>query len=93
MTDPGNVNMQHAAGRDFARLCWQCRRGMAELDALLNPFMEQRFALLTPRERQVFAHLLACSDQLLLEYLMGRTVPIDTEVANVIQQIRTTART
>lgn len=90
---PGrDVDVQRDAGREYARLCWQCRRGMAELDALLQPFMERRYAGLSARQRQVFEELLTCPDQLLLEYLMGRTVPIDTEVVDVIQQIRATAR-
>ncbi|HEB58351.1 MAG TPA: succinate dehydrogenase assembly factor 2 [Gammaproteobacteria bacterium] len=77
--------------RDFSRLYWQCRRGMLELDLLLQGFMERRYHLLTRPQQRAFEQLLATSDQLLLEYLMGRTVPIDTEVANIVQQIRKAA--
>ncbi len=79
--------------RDFSRLYWQCRRGMLELDLLLQGFMERRYHLLTRPQQRAFEQLLATPDQLLLEYLMGRTVPIDMDVADIVRQIRHTAET
>ena len=73
---------------DFQRLCWQCRRGMLELDELLQGFMERRYAMLLPHHRQAFESLLRCPDQLLLEYLLGRAVPFDKDVAHVVSAIR-----
>ncbi len=74
--------------RDFQRLYWQCRRGMLELDALLQGFMDRRYAELDAVQRTALETLLACSDPLLLEYLMGRAVPFDKDVADVVVQIR-----
>jgi antitoxin CptB len=76
------------ADRTRARLQWQCRRGMLELDAMLQDFMDTGYDSLSPPEQQAFAMLLKAPDQLLLDYLMGHAVPIDTEVANVAQKIR-----
>ena len=76
--------------REFSRLYWQCRRGMLELDILLQRFMKTRFHRLRTEQRQALERLLTSPDQLLLEYLMGRTIPIDKEVADIVQQIRTT---
>jgi antitoxin CptB len=73
------------------RLAWQCRRGMRELDVLLNDFLEYRFERLDAHERDSFARLLGYPDAVLLEWLMGRMVPADKDVAAIVQDIRHTA--
>jgi len=70
------------------RLAWQCRRGMRELDEMLNTFLEQRLQSLGQKELENFARLLEYQDTLLLECLMGRKVPQDKDVANIVQEIR-----
>ena len=77
--------------RTVSRLKWQCRRGMLELDLMLQTFMEKQFAGLSNTQLQAFEELLAYPDQLLLEYLMGQTVPFNKEVADVAKQIRDAA--
>lgn len=74
------------------RLHWQCRRGMLELDDLLQGFLKQAFNDLNNNERGHFDDLLKCHDNLLLEYLMGRTVPADPDTANVVNKIRAAAQ-
>jgi antitoxin CptB len=74
-----------------ARLLWQCRRGMLELDAMLQTFMERVYDDLNESQQRAFEILLRTPDQLLLEYLMGRTIPIDKEVAYVARRIRESA--
>ncbi len=74
-----------------ARLQWQCRRGMLELDAMLMAFLDKRYDALTEHQQQVFEQLLSHPDQMLLEILMGRTISIDRDVADVAQQIRQAA--
>jgi antitoxin CptB len=86
---------QPAATADTAtrnRLVWQCRRGMRELDELLHGFLEQRLAALDPTQLALFATLLEYPDAVLLELLMGRMRPADTDVADIVQEIRATAR-
>jgi antitoxin CptB len=73
------------------RLAWQCRRGMRELDVLLNGFLQQRFEHLDEHERDSFARLLDYPDAVLLEWLMGRMIPADKDVASIVQDIRHTA--
>jgi antitoxin CptB len=70
------------------RLQWQCRRGMLELDLLLQGFLERQWGTLDDAERQAFERLLAYSDQVLLECLMGRFAPVDPAIADVIGKIR-----
>ena len=70
------------------RLAWQCRRGMRELDELLNGFMERRYADLGDEQLTAFTRLLEYPDSVLLECLMGRMVPADKDVAHIVQEIR-----
>lgn len=77
-----------AAGR---RLRWQCRRGMLELDLLLLGFLDKGYEDLSPAGCNAFEALLGSPDQLLYEYLLGGTVPIDKEVADVVRRIRAAA--
>jgi len=74
--------------RERARLLWQCRRGMAELDALLANFVQRGHADLDAAGKQAFERLLKTPDPLLIEYLLGRVVPADPELAVLARQIR-----
>ena len=77
--------------RDYNRLYWQCRRGMRELDLLLQGFLEQCHEHLDATTLEHFETLLRYPDAVLLEWLMGRQVPSDREVAQLVRQIRNTA--
>jgi len=77
--------------KEARRLKWQCRRGMLELDHLLMPFLDNHFDNLSSKQQATFKQMLDTPDNLLLEILLGRTVPFDKEVANVAQQIREAA--
>lgn len=76
---------------DEARIHWQCRRGMLELDLMLQSFLRKRFAQLSERHKQAFVRLLESHDQILLDYLMGQTIPADKDIADVARQIRDAA--
>lgn len=65
---------------------------MLELDDMLQGFLKQSFDELNAGERVHFENLLNCHDNLLLEYLMGRTVPVDPDTANVVNKIRAAAQ-
>ena len=65
---------------------------MLELDDMLLGFLRQAFDELDTGERRQFENLLRCHDNLLLEYLMGRTIPADPDTANVVNKIRTAAQ-
>ena len=84
-----NMNTQQDPKR--SRLLWQCRRGMLELDAMLQAFMDKAYDDLSEPQQKAFEILLQTPDQLLLEYLMGRTTPIDKDVAYVARRVRESA--
>lgn len=75
-----------------ARLSWQCRRGMLELDLLLQSFLDEQYDALTLDERRAFECLLNYPDQLLLEYAMGRLLPADPALAHVVIRLRAPAQ-
>ncbi len=85
MLFPSNLAM------DETRLRWQCRRGMLELDLMLETFVEKRYADLPVKTKKAFHQLLNCQDQILLDYLMGQDVPTDKDVADVAKQVRDAA--
>ncbi len=71
-----------------ARLQWQCRRGMLELDLFLREFLKKGYATLSAEEKRAFEQLLKTPDQQLLEYLMGREEPEDKEIADAVNKVR-----
>jgi antitoxin CptB len=77
--------------KSFAKLRWDCRRGMLELDLLLLPFLEKVFATLSVEEQATFEKLLACTDQDLYGWLIGHEQPVDPALANMVNRVRSGA--
>lgn len=77
--------------QEIARLRWQCRRGMLELDLLLERFIDYGYSQLTAPERAVFREVLNYADQDLFEYFFGHRLPDNKDVAHVIERIRLTS--
>ena len=73
---------------DLSRIRWQCRRGMLELDTLLGEFVEAHYGQLSSQQRKHFHTILEYPDQMLFDYFFGQSIPIDKDVADVIQWIR-----
>ena len=84
-------NNRSLNGKERDRLRWQCRRGLRELDELLQPFLRQHLYSLSDADLQVFRQLLACQDQELLAYLMLNESPQDQGWVDVIAKIRACA--
>lgn len=74
-----------------ARLKWQCRRGMRELDLMLLAYVEAHYAELEPAALARLEQLLEYPDQVLLEILMGRQPPADPALAELARAIRVAA--
>jgi antitoxin CptB len=73
---------------DVRRLRWRCRRGLLEVDLLLQRFARDRLEALSAEEAAVLAGLLERPDAELLEWLLGRERPEDPQVADVVDRIR-----
>ncbi|MGH8619867.1 MAG: succinate dehydrogenase assembly factor 2 [Burkholderiales bacterium] len=75
--------------RDHDRLRWQCRRGMLELDLVLNRFLEHGLPGLDPAGLDAFKKLLALPDTVLLDVVMGRQVLADPGLEAIAERVRT----
>ena len=74
-----------------ARLHWRCRRGMLELDLLLQGFVTRGYDQLTVQGRTAFEGLLKMPDNDLLALIYGEAKPADSETAHVVDAIRRAA--
>ena len=79
--------------QEINRMRWASRRGMLELDLVLEPFVATRYAALDERDRQRFQLLMACEDQDLFTWFMRREQPDDEELAAIVSTVLDFART
>ena len=68
-------------------LRWQCRRGLKELDVLLEPFMEEHYRDLPEDEQQLFRRLLEQEDVDLLAWFMQYLRPEDPDLERMIHVV------
>jgi len=57
------------------QLRWACRRGMLELDIILNDFLDHQYFLLSAEQQKSFEKLLSCTDQELFRWLVQHEIP------------------
>ena len=69
-------------------LQWRCRRGLKELDVLIQPFLHNAFRGLSVSEKAAFTRLMACEDMDLLDWLLHQATPIDPELEQLVERIR-----
>ena len=74
-----------ALDAEARRLLWRCRRGMKELDVLLERFAKERLPTASPEERRMFERLLQLPDPVLVDYLLGQVIPADAELAQLLE--------
>ena len=69
------------------RLLWRCRRGMKELDVLLDRFARGELSRASSEEREVLARFLELPDPVLVDYLLGQEIPPEPELAELARRI------
>lgn len=67
-----------------AKLRWQCRRGMLELDVILGQLLESTFPKLTEAQQCQFERMLSVDDPTLYAWLIGREVPLDKAMREIV---------
>jgi antitoxin CptB len=77
-----------AAGVQQGRVLWHCRRGMKELDVLLERFARAALPEAPPEERALFEELLSLPDPLLARYLLAGDTPPEPGLATLVGRIR-----
>ncbi|MFQ5754663.1 MAG: succinate dehydrogenase assembly factor 2 [Acidiferrobacterales bacterium] len=73
---------------ELRRLRWRCRRGLLELDVMLQAFVDRAYISLAPSERVAFQRLLSEPDLVLLEYINGIQPVADEELRCIVRKIR-----
>ena len=73
---------------DYNRLKWASRRGMLELDLILQPFVEKVYPNLNSELQNDFADLLLCEDQDLFSWLLSREEPKAENLLLMVRMIR-----
>ena len=75
------------------RIRWPFRRGMLELDLVLNAFVERHLDGLDAKSLEVFQAVLAYPDPTLLALVMGQGEPEDAAEHGVVALLRSVKTT
>lgn len=73
---------------ELRRLRWRCRRGMRELDRLLERYLDQAWPASSDHDHGVFLRLLDCEDDRLWRWFLGHETPPDADLDRMVQLIR-----
>ena len=68
-------------------LRWRCRRGMKELDVLLTRYLDRDYDNAPLPQREAFETLLDLPDPEILDFILGRRSPENTELGLVIARL------
>jgi antitoxin CptB len=75
---------------ELDRIRWHCRRGLLELDIILERFNRQHLARLDPGQLERFKELLEFPDNDLLDLVLGRVAApaaSDNDVLRLLQTV------
>lgn len=70
------------------RLKWLCRRGMKELDLLVESYLTHDYPTSSPERQQAFEKLLEYQDPLILDLLFGRCCDEDAQIQSLIEVLK-----
>ncbi len=73
---------------EIRKLKWRCRRGMRELDQLLERWLDAAWRQSNPADRATFLRLLDSEDDRLWKWFLGHEVAPDAELQSLIERIR-----
>lgn len=71
---------------EYNRVKWASRRGMLELDLVLEPFVLHSYPTLSEAEQERFQALLTCEDQDLFAWFM-RSREADDEHKEIVAKV------
>jgi antitoxin CptB len=73
---------------ELGKLRWHCRRGLLELDLILEKFNQRHLEALDAGQVARFKELLAFPDNDLLDLIMGRSVVPDDRFDAILKLLR-----
>ena len=65
-------------------LKWRCRRGMQEMDILLLRYLNTKYDQAPVQQQVAFAVLLKQQDDILWDWLSGRSIPSEPDLQSVV---------
>lgn len=71
-----------------SRLLWRCRRGIREMDIVLQDFLIRAYDDLPESDQRLFRDLLDESDLDILNWLMGKEQPASAGLRQIIGLLR-----
>jgi len=80
--------MTELSAAQKAKIIWNCRRGMLELDILLSRFLQRYQETLTGAQWQLLARFLEWDDPSLYAQLMGYEAIEDAELVPLVKLIQ-----
>lgn len=71
----------------FDKIRWNSRRGMKELDLMLEPFVESYLPTASEEIVNDYEYLLECSDLELVRFVLRRQIPSDERILKIVNII------
>jgi antitoxin CptB len=71
-----------------SRLLWRCRRGIKEMDIILQDFVDNSYEQLSNENKNAFSNLLDEQDLDILNWIMGKDEPTDSKLIGIINIIK-----
>lgn len=88
------LNAENMKDAELRRLAWRCRRGMLELDIMLQRFIAQHFDGLTLSQLKAFDDLLELPDNDFWTLISSDNIkPKNADTVNVVNKIRALNKT
>ncbi|MCC6534519.1 MAG: succinate dehydrogenase assembly factor 2 [Burkholderiales bacterium] len=73
---------------ELDRIRWRCRRGLLELDLVLEAFVSTELERMAPPELASFSRLLEAQDNDLWDWVAARCEPPDPALAGLVRRLR-----
>jgi antitoxin CptB len=84
---PTMINAEIMLDAEQRRLAWRCRRGMLELDIVLQRFVKEQFNALSLNELEVFDGLLDLPDNDFWDLIKSKQVQKSQHLNSIITKL------
>ena len=74
--------------KEFERARWRCRRGLLELDIILQRFMDRHYAQLNQQGLEQFERLLSLPDNDLWDLIAAKQINRDSDLQAVLELLQ-----
>ena len=81
------VGVNMITDTEYKRVGWHSRRGMLELDLILQPFYRDCLRQLSAEQQQLYIKLLTCEDQDMFRWFLEAEPPQDPEITTIVNLI------